>query len=76
MALKLGANAINKLYLGSTPINKAYLGAGLMFFSGFSPELLFSGGQQGLMFEMQSGDFSPASLFAGGQEGLLFEPER
>ena len=33
MALKLGANSINKLYLGSTPINKAYLGTGILFSS-------------------------------------------
>jgi len=76
MALKLGANAINKLYLGSTPINKAYLGAGILFSIGFSPELLFEGGQQGLLFEMQSSEFYPELLFEGGQEGLLFKPER
>ena len=80
MALKLGANAINKLYLGSTPINKAYLGAGILFSGGgavpFSPASLFSGGQEGLWLEVvQSGGFSPALLFAGGQQGLLFEPE-
>ena len=55
MALKLGANAINKLYLGSTPINKAYLGAGILFSGGgavpFSPASLFAGGQEGLLFE-------------------------
>jgi len=81
MALKLGANAINKLYLGSTPINKAYLGAGILFSGGgavpFSPASLFAGGQEGLWLEVvRSVGFSPASLFAGGQQGLLFEPER
>ena len=55
MALKLGANSINKLYLGSTAINKAYLGATVLFSGGgavpFSPASLFAGGQQGLLFE-------------------------
>ena len=81
MALKLGANSINKLYLGSTAINKAYLGATVLFSGGgavpFSPASLFAGGQEGLWLEvMQSGGFSPALLFADGQEGLLFKPER
>ena len=79
MALKLGANAINKLYLGSTPINKAYLGAGILFSGGgavpFSPASLFAGGQEGLWLEV-SDVFTPELLFAGGQEGLLFKPER
>jgi len=44
---------------------------------GFSPSLLFAGGQEGIWLEVvQSGGFSPALLFAGGQQGLLFEPER
>ena len=79
MALKLGANAINKLYLGSTPINKAYLGAGILFYIGLSPASLFAGGQEGLWLEVevvQSDALDPAALFAGGQEGLLFKPER
>jgi len=51
MALKLGANSINKLYLGSTPINKAYLGAGILF-SGdsFDPASLFAASQQGAWY--------------------------
>jgi hypothetical protein len=39
MALKLGANAINKLYLGSTPINKAYLGATVVTAASFLLDL-------------------------------------
>ena len=75
MALKLGANSINKLYLGSTAINKAYLGAGILFSGGFSPASLFAGGQQGLWLEVvQSGEFYPASLFAGGIAGAWYDP--
>jgi len=49
---------------------------GAMQSGGFSPTLLFAGGQQGLWLgAMQSGGFSPTLLFAGGQQGLLFEPE-
>jgi len=54
MALKLGANAINKLYLGSTPINKAYLGAGLMFdmqSGGFSPASLYTSNDLGFVVD-------------------------
>ena len=51
MALKLGANSINKLYLGSTPINKAYLGAGILFSGGFSPASLFEGGIAGAWYD-------------------------
>jgi len=50
MALKLGANSINKLYLGSTAINKAYLGAGILFSGGFSPASLFAGGIAGAWY--------------------------
>jgi len=48
MALKLGANSINKLYLGSTAINKAYLGAGILFSGGFSPADVFGATDIGL----------------------------
>ena len=51
MALKIGANSINKLYLDSTPINKAYLGAGILF-SGFSPTDLFTGGDKGWLADL------------------------
>jgi len=51
MALKLGANSINKLYLGSTPINKAYLGAVIFFPHGFSPASLFEGGIAGAWYD-------------------------
>jgi hypothetical protein len=51
MALKLGANSINKLYFGSTPINKAYLGAGILFSGGFDPALLFVGTTEGAWFD-------------------------
>jgi hypothetical protein len=54
MALKLGANAINKLYLGSTPINKAYLGAGILFSGGFppaSPTSLYTSNDQGFVVD-------------------------
>ena len=75
MALKLGANSINKLYLGSTAINKAYLGAGILFSGGFSPASLFAGGQQGLWLEVvKPGGLYPASLFAGGTEGAWYDP--
>jgi len=72
MALKLGANSINKLYLGSTAINKAYLGAGILFSGGFSPASLFAGGQEGLWLEVVK--FSPELLFAGGTDGAWFDP--
>jgi len=52
MALKLGANSINKLYIGSTPINKAYLGAGILFPRGFSPASLFAGGIAGIVYDV------------------------
>jgi len=75
MALKLGANSINKLYFGSTPINKAYLGAGILFSGGFSPASLFAGGQEGLWLEVvKPGGLYPASLFAGGTEGAWYDP--
>jgi hypothetical protein len=51
MALKLGANSINKLYLGSTAINKAYLGATVLFSSGFDPVSLFAAGQEGVWYD-------------------------
>ena len=72
MALKLGANSINKLYFGSTPINKAYLGAGILFSGGFSPASLFAGGQKGLWLEVVK--LPPELLFAGGTEGAWFDP--
>ena len=50
MALKLGANSINKLYLGSTAINKAYLGATVVT-DVFTPASLFAGGQEGLLLD-------------------------
>ena len=56
MALKLGANSINKLYLGSTAINKAYLGATVMFSGGgavpFSPADLFTGSETGVVYDV------------------------
>jgi len=52
MALKLGANSINKLYIGSTPINKAYFGAGILFPRGFSPASLFAGGIAGVVYDV------------------------
>ena len=54
MALKLGANSINKLYLGSTAINKAYLGATVLFsggFSPFSPASLYTSNDQGFVVD-------------------------
>jgi hypothetical protein len=62
MALKLGANAINKLYLGSTPINKAYLGATVVFSGGFSPADLFGAGDKGFAFDLM--DLSGANTLA------------
>ena len=56
MALKLGANSINKLYLGSTAINKAYLGATVLFSGGgavpFSPADLFTGSETGVVYDV------------------------
>jgi len=52
MALKLGVNSINKLYLGSTAINKAYLGAGILFYSGLSPDDLFTGNETGVFYDV------------------------
>ena len=55
MALKLGANSINKLYLGSTAINKAYLGATVLFSGGgavpFSPASLYTSNDQGFVVD-------------------------
>ena len=54
MALKLGANSINKLYLGSTAINKAYLGATVVFSGGavpFSIADLFASSEQGAWYD-------------------------
>jgi len=63
MALKLGANSINKLYLGSTPINKAYLGAVIFFPAGvFSPAYLFGAGDKGFAFDLM--DLSGANTLA------------
>ena len=52
MALKLGANSINKLYLGSTAINKAYLGATVVF-SGVLvfPQTLYTSNDQGFVVD-------------------------
>jgi hypothetical protein len=47
--------------------------AGLVDTGVFTPASLFAGGQEGLLFEMQSGVFSPELLFAGGQQGLMFD---
>jgi len=56
MALKLGANSINKLYLGSTSINKAYLGATVLFSGGgavpFTPADLFTGSETGVFYDV------------------------
>ena len=52
MALKLGANSINKLYLGSTAINKAYLGAGILFSGVFTPADLFTGSETGVVYDV------------------------
>ena len=48
MALKLGANSINKLYLGSTAINKAYLGATVVFSGGGAVYFVETYGEQSL----------------------------
>jgi len=62
MALKLGANSINKLYLGSTAINKAYLGAGILFSGVFTPADLFGAGDKGFAFDLM--DLSGANTLA------------
>lgn len=50
MTLRLVSLTPNKLFLGSTEVTRAYLGATEVF-GGFSPALLFAGGEQGAWYE-------------------------